>query len=135
MTKILTPQQAKETMFVNCTVEHKMKEGIAINSNNSWYSRGELPPVGVECEAEYNGKWVKCTVIHHANNGVANLAACKMPQHAGSDVGNLAWFDIFRPIKSERERFVEAAIAIFYNGTHCERMAEALYEAGFRAPD
>ena len=129
------PFRVSAGKVLRCYLEDADSKPANVEPEKSWHEKGELPPVAVECEVKHNGEWVKCTVIHHANNGRDNLAACKIPQHIGSDVGHLGWFDKFRPLKTERERFVEAAFGCYEMGMSTENFTKALYDAGFKAPE
>lgn len=75
--------------------------------DNSWHERGELPPVGTECEVSNCGSdfvWCKikymgshiCVVQHRNYND----------QHY-----HLSGALRFRPIKTEREKFVDAGVS------------------------
>lgn len=98
--------------------------------DNSWHERGEIPPVGVECE--YNrasDTWVKVWVVaKHAFDDCVIFSSER-------DKGELRYGHAccFRPIKSERDLFVEAARPYMPNVE--ENVISQLYYAGFRAPE
>ena len=106
--------------------------------DKSWHERGDLPPVGVECEwrpsSPTNANWKRCVIdyIHGDRICVTNADSFKTKQV----LHNVK----FRPIKSEREKFVEAAVKAI-NKSGIEVYSEdtpyflSLYDAGFKAPD
>lgn len=67
-----------------------------------------LPPVGTVCEAKYAGEWLRCTVVAHLKDlmGMTDAvfqAECDWDFHQRPEM--------FRPLKSDKERAVEAALA------------------------
>ena len=97
--------------------------------DNSWHERGELPPVGAECEVSVLDQGYFDFEVRGYYQGKVWMASAET-----GDITEMVNHCKFRPIKSERERFIDAATSVFYNGSHCERMAAALFDAGFRAP-
>ena len=85
-------------MFINCTVDRRMKDGIVISSDNSWHERGELPPVGVECEYRFANPaygWTPIKVNYISENHA--ILACLSD---GSEVHTDGFMaNKFRPIK------------------------------------
>lgn len=102
-------------------------------ADNSWHARGELPPVGVECE--YTSQFFG-TKKH--SNGTCKVIAYYQ---------NKVWVDIvgysefvisldvikFRPIKSERELLIDVIASA--GGLSDGMLADAILAAGFRAPE
>lgn len=106
-------------------------------SEQSWFEKGELPPVGTECEvlnnALDNADWVKC-VIHFVGK-----ITCVYTSESCTERCAYLDFVKFRPIKSERDKFIEAASVIIHkwqieHNHSAAKCAEMLYDAGFRAP-
>lgn len=112
-------------------------------TKDDWFARGELPPVGVECEvlnsALDNADWEKC-VIHFVGK-----IACVYTSESCAE--RCAYLDVvkFRPIKSEREKFgLSLWKTINYNDnmqddeilrqSRFEDYCKA-FDAGFKAPD
>lgn len=105
--------------------------------NKSWHEKGELPPVGEKCLCWFDdGRecWHECIVIGsitaERDNGYLAVSLI------GSHERKLLWADKFRPLKTERERFVEAAVKL--NKAHqwtAAEFAAAMYDAGFKAPE
>lgn len=77
----------------------------AIN-DNGWYERGELPPVGVECEYLYepiSQRYGKCKIA--AINGIA--VAFTLDDFSNTIFVSTMERAKFRPIKTERDLFIE----------------------------
>lgn len=114
-----------------------------------WPEKGSLPPVGVECEAICNSddepRWFKVQYLGEREN---------RPMLFHLEFNEISWADFmltsfeFRPIKTERERFVER----LENVTHLKTLELAalpqcngeiiiglvlghLYDLGVRIPE
>lgn len=75
-----------------------------MSNKNDWYERGELPPVGTQCEVNHIGEW-KPTVIVGYDAGLPVFKTEWNDRYAyacGDD------FE-FRPIRTERDVLVEKA--------------------------
>lgn len=96
----------------------------------SWHERGELPPVGVECEVYFH-KWLVCYFLGVTRKGNPIV------EWGNGYAESLMADTKFRPIKSERDLFVEAALKVVAVGnlSRTKEIAEKLYDAGFRAPE
>lgn len=94
--------------------------------DNSWHERGELPPVGAMVTAGKDKR--QCEVKCHLKNCRAAV------EYENAELGIYEPRD-FRPIKTEREKFVEAAYKAAYFTTSCKVSLGKLYDAGFKAPD
>lgn len=92
--------------------------------DNSWHEKGELPPAGTECVI-----FPRCDKarITYMGNGVA----CYVDLSNGMEYSCATSSFEFRPIKSEREKFVENAckVKIEIGGAS---LFEAMYDAGCR---
>lgn len=98
----------------DCIKEHESAyNGI---SDNSWHERGELPPVGVECECQ--GKenvgrmsFCKVKIIHY---GVTTVALELMESVTRAKKGDCIVMGKesleFRPIRTHREKVIESAM-------------------------
>ncbi|WGH49601.1 hypothetical protein [Alishewanella phage vB_AspM_Slicko01] len=93
-------------------------------SDNSWHERGEPPPVGALFEYAVD-RHSYITSLIHERSGIVWLAGIGLvifnPKH-------------FKPIKSEREKFIDAAYKAAYFTTSCKVSLGKLYDAGFSAP-
>ncbi|MGL5219614.1 MAG: hypothetical protein ACRC8G_09070 [Plesiomonas shigelloides] len=110
----------------------------------TWHERGELPPVGVECEIngavsqelrKDNLEWTRCVILSHTSfPGGAPIAVAKCDEEASFGWGTAKKF---RPIRTERDEAIEAMKAhCQYQGsweTTYMLFAESLYDAGYRA--
>lgn len=107
--------------------------------DNSWFERGELPPVGVKCEVygalgQYN-EWHKCEIF------AVEFGRVFIKNDKGftdRSITNIR----FRPIKTERENFIDAAIKVvtpedskMISTNTASNLFGKLYDSGFRAPD
>lgn len=102
-----------------------------------WFERGELPPVGVECEVFGKGASPeKCKIIAYHKDQVA-----VQWESFGGGILDVLYlrgdYWKFRPIRTERDKAIEAMRALCpYPGsweTTYKLFAEALYDAGYRA--
>ena len=94
-------------------------------TDNSWHERGERPPVGVECEVYFH-KWLVCYFLGVTRKGNPIV------EWGNGYAESLMADTKFRPIKSERDLFVEAVRPYMPNAE--ENVISQLYYAGFRAP-
>ncbi len=116
---------------------YKPKEPeLQTKPDNSWHEGGERPPVGVECEWSTNGgrNWHKTKIIF-SDKTVVLTESYQLYKIECPDL-------LFRPIKSEREKFVDAAANAFhsscmhdYSGQPFLDGLAGMYDAGFKAPD
>ena len=92
------------------------------------------PVVGEECEAFFDGEWRNAEALKHHKETQAvafDFEYC------------LKWSLDYRPIKTEREQFIEkvadavcsASIEQLDVKGNVKRIAGILYEAGFKGPD
>jgi hypothetical protein len=102
-----------------------------------WNGEG-LPPVWTECEVSMSAgmfgasEWVACTILAY-DIGIAEIAVFKTK--AGV-YGGATW-DFFRPIKTEREKAIEAMSLAIRGATYLTKdvtnaVAAALFYAGYR---
>ncbi|QHC08942.1 hypothetical protein GRF56_16825 [Aeromonas veronii] len=119
--------------------------------NNHWFERGELPPVGTECEfcggtGDADDPWHpdlmdgdRVTVIAHFECGICTLAAFTFKSrnpNIATVLVEQANYGCFRPIRTERDKAIDEM------KQHCPHhgswdtvgriYAEALYDAGYR---
>jgi hypothetical protein len=92
---------------------------------NTWVS-------GAECEASYAGEWyrAKFLSLHETN---PNAYAVYL---LGSEIDglNLKWVTKLRPLKTEKERFVERLVLIMNDNTNATftEISGVLYDKGLR---
>jgi hypothetical protein len=84
-----------------------------------------VPEVGVECEMTWGskGSWFNCVTL--TNNKVAILGDYNKIRNLSELYGVE-----FRPIKSERDLTIDAALEVYNCGKQSADMAGALYDAG-----
>jgi len=99
---------------------------------NLWHQKGEHPPVGTKCEyARSTNNFYECKIL--GSNGSQVAFTCpdepnRIFVNSFNDCG-------FRPIKSDREKAIEAAAKIMFDasgGCINDISLGALYDAGFR---
>ncbi|HHQ4476847.1 TPA: hypothetical protein ACSPZR_001589 [Aeromonas veronii] len=100
--------------------------------NNHWFERGELPPVGVECEVRIGEDWRRTKVVAALDSDVGKLPIFTTPwcsQHY-VDCGP----EQFRPIRTERDLAVEEMMkdAGALQWETPMSIMRSLYDAGYR---
>ena len=104
--------------------------------NNHWFERGELPPVGVECEVLWNdAEWYKTKIL--AILEIDGFNKCPVFTTEWSDtsfVDCMPHYQSFRPLRSDRGIVIEDLILVsgLRAGGGAKEVAERLYEAGYR---
>ena len=96
--------------------------------DNSWHERGELPPVGCECDIRHSycnpEKYEKVTVAAITSEYVIVKYATFEQHYMLKNIS-------FRPLRTEREKAIDAACkAIGVVGEDGLLMIERLYDAG-----
>lgn len=98
---------------------------------STWFERGELPPVGIWCEASCDGaEPEKCKVIAYHKQQVA--VQWSQFNHGCLDVLEMPGW-AFRPIRSDRDKLIEVM-----KGTHAasltnlDILASSILAAGFK---
>ena len=98
--------------------------------DNSWHERGELPPVGCECEVFVSdeNKWMHFEVIAIRDGhvlGWCREGSCGFQSNDKSE---------FRPLRTEREKAIDEMANLIaksvFGSAKCQ--AEKLYDAGYR---
>ena len=102
--------------------------------DNSWFERGELPPVGTHCEfnhPEFN-RFVGCLVVGHFRHEA--VCAPSGGNYFGGSASKFRPLIQLRPLRTEREKAIDAAM----DGINVEdgfiyssrSIIEKLYDAG-----
>lgn len=113
--------------------EQEMTPQQDMKQDNGWFERGELPPVGFECEMKrINGRWCKAVTVGKDSGG---RMVCELNDN-GVFYASTSSAESFRHIRTERD------LAIDEMKQYCPhheiwnevgRMyAEAIYDAGYR---
>lgn len=100
--------------------------------NNSWFERGEFPPVGTVCEVKTKTfkEWIKCFVVGKSSCGYAVIECYGYAFIIDST-------HYFRPLRTEREMAIEDMSNIMHSVESQEGLINdlalgALYDAGYR---
>ena len=101
--------------------EKDMTKQQEMKQDNGWFERGELPPVGTECEIDLGAKWRKAFVVGRNYTGriVVEVDTCDFIVADGCT---------FRPIRTERDVLIEI---IKKTDDTDDRIADAILAAGF----
>lgn len=96
-----------------------------MKQDNKWLERGELPPVGTECEIDLGAKWRKAFVVGRNYTGriVVEIDTCDFIVADGCT---------FRPIRTERDVLIEI---IKKTDDTDDKIADAILAAGFSLRD
>lgn len=90
------------------------EEGL---THSEWHERGELPPVGVEFESYFamdtEPKWNKCKVAYSSNEHTILIFDDGEENYYETD--KLRKIAKFRPIRTEREKVIEAVDSLIHN--------------------
>ena len=109
------------------------REKMQKKQDNSWHERGELPPVGGECEALYRGEWVPVIVIGIDSSGycVFEVPECMNDEPPYDGIREQA---NFRPLRTEREKAIDDLTDLISACSFApvKIQAEKIYDAGYR---
>lgn len=113
-------QEFKPFTSIEDNQEQEMKQ------DNGWFERGELPPVGVVCEAYITNpeQWIEAEIVSHKDGFAIGWCKSVMMGCHGDKAGE------FRPIRTERDQLVEI-ITSKLSGT-TGQVADAILAAGFK---
>ena len=93
--------------------------------NTLWYELGEFPPAGTVCEVHEN-EWVKTFIIGMDKEGYCVYTTGN--QYVGYDGDNDP--SSFRPVRTEREKAIDAACEVIGDVIGGRLIIERLYDAG-----
>ena len=121
------PEQVAFTPFTS--IEDNQEKDM--KQDNGWYERGELPPVGVECDIRHScwnsEEYEKVTVVAITNEYLIVKYATLEQHYMLKDIS-------FRPIRTERDELVNVFINHYGNPKGAEGyigIADAILAAGF----
>ncbi len=106
-------------------------EYVSPVSGDDWHARGELPPVGVECEyywCERPATWLSGIIVSEGMDEECKCVCIKV----GDQLRINSYSADFRPLKTERERAIEEALKIVASKNDNYDCVAALYDAGYR---
>lgn len=100
-----------------------------MNQDNEWFERGELPPVGFECEMKrIDGRWCKAVTVGKDSGG---RMVCELNDN-GVFYASTSSAESFRPIRTERDVLISVIIDEMNRYDTDAKLADAILEAGFR---
>lgn len=106
-------------------------------SDNDWLNTMDgLPPAGTECMVLNpqldNAQWEKCKILY-----MGNFVCVYESESCKERVGNHDLYALeFHPIKTERERAIEAALKVVSHKNDNHDCVAALWDAGLlKLPD
>lgn len=118
--------------------EFKHGAGVFNLVDDDWHARGELPPVSTQCEWKglNGGYWVQCEVIDKYQDKEMVVFNTGEYRNGRYEILKLDSVE-FRPLRTEREKFVEAAIRVgeLRARDGAVEVYGRLFDAGFRAPE
>ena len=121
------PEQDEFLPFVSIedSQEKEMKQ------NDGWFERGELPPVGVVCEAyiDYPPQWVEAEIVAHKDGFAIGWCKSVMKGCHGDKAGE------FRPIRTERDVLLSIIVEEMNRYDTDGKLADAILAAGFSLRD
>ena len=116
--------------------------------DNAWHERGELPPVGCECEYNHSA-WGFEDVSVTPMDGDKLTICAKSKTPSGRECVIFTWVSknrallaaataipaVFRPLRTEREKAIDEMISVtlaVINQDTQRQMFGMLYDAGYR---
>ena len=109
--------------------EKDMTKQQEMKQDNGWFERGELPPVGVECDIRHScwnsEKYEKVTVAAITNEYLIVKYATFEQHYMLKDMS-------FRPIRTEREVLISVIIDEMNRYDTDAKLADAILAAGFK---
>ena len=105
---------------------------------NDWLSTMDgLPPAGAECEVMNpqldNAQWEKCKILYMGKFICVYESESCLERSGNHDLYNIQ----FRPLKTEKEKFVERLVLIMNDNTNATftEISGILYDKGLRFTD
>ena len=115
------PEEFKPFTSVEGNQEQDMKQ------DNGWFERGELPPVGVVCEAYIDRppQWIEAEIVAHKDGFAIGWCKSVMKGVHGDKASE------FRPIRTERDDLIEMLADFDGSPASAGAVADAILAAGF----
>ena len=119
-------QEFKQFTSIEDNQEQEMKQ------DSGWYERGELPPVGVECEAKKYEKeeWYKVVICGAGKH--LGLAVAFYEKQKGSGAFTCSSAEYFRPIRTERDELIRLIKTFRHTLRSDGEVADTILAAGFK---
>ena len=97
-----------------------------------WFERGELPPVGFECEMKrIDGRWCKAVTVGKDSGG---RMVCELNDN-GVFYASTSSAESFRPIRTERDELLAVIVEEMNHYDTDGKLADAILAAGFSIRD
>lgn len=105
----------------------KPVDEVSEKPESNWHERGELPPVGVECEMLTCKEWI---VVYVVGMDKASGRLVVRYIETGEYFGHTPEAHFYRPIRTHREKVIEAAMDVCNKVPEGESVLGYLYYAG-----
>ena len=103
-----------------------------MKQDNGWFERGELPPVGFECEMKrIDGRWCKAVTVGKDSGG---RMVCELNDN-GVFYASTSSAESFRPIRTERDELLSIIVEEMNHYDTDGKLADAILAAGFSLRD
>ena len=124
-------EEFKQFTSIEDSQEQGMTNHQEMKQDNKWYERGELPPVGVECEAKKYGKeeWYKVVICGAGKH--LGLAVAFYEKQKGSGAFTCSSAEYFRPIRAERDVLLSVIVEEMNHYDTDGKLADSILAAGF----
>ena len=126
------------TEFEECT-RRLRPEDEKVESKDDWYNRGQRPPVGTICEMTHPGLpgWLTVEILLYRDSALAPsgkaVVVCAESEEEwpmGVAAININKQLDFRPLRTEREQWVDAATKAAVGSLNHAEFLGRLYDAG-----
>ena len=104
-----------------------MKQQHDMKQDNGWFERGELPPVGVVCEAYLDRppQWIEAEIVAHKDGFAIGWCKSVMKGCHGDKARE------FRPVRTERDVLLSIIVEEMNRYDTDGKLADAILAAGF----
>ena len=115
----------KEWRHERDKMQKKVEQVVQPTQDNLWHEHGELPPVGTICEMiDDIAMWRECKIIAHENGACIGWIVSLNAPYYTYDKSE------FRPLRTEREKAIDAACKVIGDVIGGRLIIERLYDAG-----
>ena len=125
------PEEFKPFTSVEGNQEQNMKQQHDMKQDNGWFERGELPPVGVVCEAylDLPPQWIEAEIVAHKDGFAIGWCKSVMKGCHGDKASE------FRPVRTERDVLLSIIVEEMNRYDTDGKLADAILAAGFSLMD
>lgn len=134
----LSPNQKAELFISEISESNPDEDDVSKKPESSWFDLGEFPPISEQCEWKglNGGFWVQCEVIDKYQDKEMVVFNTGEYRNCRYEILKLDSVE-FRPIRTEREKFIEQAWDRLRGDTAHKETTELLgqlYDLGYRLP-